>query len=421
MRRSADPKEVRTQAARDLQPLIRLAVTCSIAILLGACDVGPDSDSRHEVEMAVYVPDGTPTVYLTGNIDPLGPWAADALVMTGDGNERRATIRVPDGHVLEYKFTLGSWAREEVGPTNLVKPNYSLPVKSDQSVRHEIVAFKREPADYMTDWQNSGVSGTLVYWQDVSSDFLSETRHVEVWLPPGYDRDRQKRYRVIYMHDGQNLFDPRIANTGIDWGVDEAMMRGAGAGLFDPAIVVGAWSTERRFAEYSPWHNASQYARFLVEELMPRVNAEFRTLTGPQHTSAMGSSMGGLLSFYLVKTHPDVFGACGCVSSHFPLSAEVAASFPGAAARDTDATPYVLRDIAGGATVPDDVRFFFDYGTETLDASYGPTHAALRDWLLAQGKVEGKDFRIQEYPGAAHNEAAWRARLDDQLAWLLHN
>jgi enterochelin esterase-like enzyme len=131
--------------------------------------------------------------------------------------------------------------------------------------------------------------------------------------------------------------------------------------------------------------------------------------------------MGGLLSYYLVKTHPDVFGACGCVSSHFPLSPAVAASFPGSDARDLDATPYILKDIDAGDTVPGNVRFFFDYGTETLDADYGPTHAALRDWLLAQGKVEGTDFRIQQYPGAAHNEAAWRARLDHQLAWLLRN
>ena len=86
---------------------------------------------------------------------------------------------------------------------------------------------------------------------------------------------------------------------------------------------------------------------------------------------------------------------------------------------DADTTPYVLKDIASGDTVPEDVRFFFDYGTETLDAEYGPTHVAVRDWLLAQGRVEGKDFRIQEYDGAAHNEAAWRARLDDQLVWLL--
>ena len=113
------------------------------------------------------------------------------------------------------------------------------------------------------------------------------------------------------MSDGQNLFDPRIANTGVDWGVDEAIMALASAGKIDPPIVVGVWSSSKRLQEYSPWHSAPAYARFLVEELMPRVNAEFRTRTGPKNTVHMGSSMGGLFSFYLVTNHPRVFGDCG--------------------------------------------------------------------------------------------------------------
>ena len=390
-----------------------------ISGLLVSCERPAEAPSSYKIEIVAQVPEGAPTVYLTGNIDELGPWEPDAMAMTGEGRERAASIFVPAGHTLEYKITQGSWAREAVDRFNRVLPNYTLQVSADETIKHEVVAFKQDPSVYMADWQNSGVLGTLVYWQDVASDFLTETRHVEVWLPPGYDDAPQRHYRVIYMHDGQNLFDPRIANTGVDWGVDEAMMRGVDAGLFEAAIVVAAWSSSRRGPEYSPWHDGPQYARFLIEELMPRVNAEFRTATGPENTFVMGSSMGGLLSFYLVKEHSDEFSACGCVSTHFPISDAVAASFMGEDSSDVDTTPYVIMDIASGDTVPQGARFFFDYGTETLDAEYGPTHEAVRDWLLAQGQIEGKDFRIQEYAGAAHNEAAWRARLDDQLAWLL--
>jgi len=407
--------------------ILRFVAVATISVLLCACEeqqesapeTNADLPVTHNVEIVAEVPTNSPTVYLTGNIDELGPWNPDALAMSGDGKERRAVISVPDGHTLEYKITLGSWARETVDRFGRTLPNYALHVTGDETVSHEIVSFKLDPVEYMADWQNSGVLGTLVYWKDVASEFLAETRPVEIWLPPGYDDEPDRQYRVIYMHDGQNLFDPRLANTGVDWGVDEAMMRGAESGLFEPAIVVAAWSSSRRGPEYSPWHDGPQYARFLIEELMPRVNSEFRTLTGPKDTFVMGSSMGGLLSFYLVKNHPEEFSACGCVSSHFPLSDAVAASFMGKDSSDADTTPYILKDIAAGDTVPADVRFFFDYGTETLDAEYGPTHIAVRDWLLAQGRVEGNDFRIQEYAGAAHNEAAWRARLDDQLVWLL--
>ena len=273
-------------------------------------------------------------------------------------------------------------------------------------------ALDREP--YIDDWKHSGVQGTLVYWRDVESQFLDPTRHVEVWLPPGYDDHPGKRYPVVYMHDGENLFDPRIANTGIDWGIDEAMMRGVREGRFEAAIVVGAWSTADRRREYSPWEGASQYARFLIDELMPRVDAEFRTLTGPENTFAMGSSMGGLLSYYLVRNHPDVFGGCGCVSSHFAYSD---ASFSESA--DASATPYIVTDIAAGETMPRGVRLFFDYGTETLDSTYETDHAPVRDWFLEQGLVEGEDFMIRRYEGADHSERAWRARVIEQLDWLL--
>jgi len=269
------------------------------------------------------------------------------------------------------------------------------------------------PEALMADWQNSGVIGKLVYWQDVDSQHLDHRRHVGIWLPRGYDDDPGTRYRVIYMHDGQNLFDPRLSYTGIDWGVDEAMMRGVDAGLFEPAIVVGVWNSPDRSPEYSPWHGAPDYARFLIEELMPRVDAEFRTLTGPDKTSVMGSSMGGLLSYYLVKNHPTAFGACGCVSTHFALSESDFSLFGG------DDVPYIVRDIENGDTVPKGVRFSFDYGTETLDTTYAQDHQPVRKWLLEQGLIEGQDFQMRKYEGAAHSEAAWRARAQDQLEWLL--
>lgn len=273
---------------------------------------------------------------------------------------------------------------------------------------------------YVDDVDDAGTAGALLYWKDVASAYLDETRNVEIWLPPGYEDDPERRYPVIYMSDGENLFDPRIASWGIDWGVDEAIAGGMTAGRIPPTIVVGAWSTARRMREYSPWHDAPAYARFLLDELMPRIDREFRTMTGPENTFALGSSMGGLLAYYLVVTHPDVFGACGCVSTALPLSPRHMAHTTGGDADAAGAVPYIVGDMQGDRTIPAGVRLYFDHGSELLDAEYRPVYEQLRTWFSAQGLVEGRDFRFRNYAGAAHDESAWRARLPDQLRWLLN-
>ncbi len=391
--------------------LLAAAPSASAAQVAAACCT---------VTVQVRVPEGTGTVYLAGDLPDLGPWRADGRALEGTGRERTVRVTAPPGTRFEYKFTLGTWDREALGPAGTVPPNHAVVLTADTVVVHEIADFKKDPREYIADWRGSGVLGRLVYWTDVRSAFLGPSRPVEIWLPPGYDSAATTRYPVLYMHDGQNLFDPRIANTGVDWGVDEAVVRLARRGAIPPVIVVGVWSTAERGPEYSPWHGASAYARFLVQELMPRVNAEFRTLTGPANTAVMGSSMGGLLSYYLVTYHPDRFGACGCVSTHFPFSEMVVADYLRDTARTTppDTVPYIVRDIERGLRVPRGARYWFDYGGQGLDAGYGPTHDAVRAWLLGQGLVEGRDFVIRRYADATHNEASWRARLEDPLTFL---
>src|SRR5262249_9126728 len=176
------------------------------------------------------------------------------------------------------------------------------------------------------------------------SQYLARTRHVEIWLPPDYDAYPDRRFPVIYMHDGQNLFDPRIANTGSDWGVDETMMRLLSSGaIATPAIVVGVWNSDLRRVEYAPNRIldavgpevkardapefrtdllGDQYVRFLVEELKPRVDAAYRTRPDRDNTLIMGSSMGALISFYAMTEAPNVFGGAGCLSMHWPVGVD---------------------------------------------------------------------------------------------------
>jgi enterochelin esterase-like enzyme len=414
------PRAPLSPPTRDTRLLIRpgfvrwvlgsmLFLTWSIAAAAPA--VPKTDEALRTITFKARVPENTGTLYITGDQPELGDWNPRGLAMKGSGQERTAVLHLRAGTHLEYKFTLGSWDREALGANGAVPPNSTLDVTTNQNVEIVITAFRQGIAEYLDDWRGSGVIGRLEYWRDVPSKHLAPTRNVEIWLPPDYDTDATNRYDVLYMHDGQNLFDPRLASTGVDWGVDEAVMRGRAAKALPPIIVVGVWCTDERSREYSPWDLGTNYAAFLIEELMPKVNARFRTRTGPEHTAVMGSSMGGLISFWLCWKYPQTFGLAGCLSTHFPWNGEAR---PSQARKE----PLIEREIRSGATVPHGIRFYFDYGTLTIDSSYEPIQNKVNAWLSAQGLKEGEDFVARKFEGAGHNEAAWRARLDEPLKFL---
>ncbi len=270
----------------------------------------------------------------------------------------------------------------------------------------------------------AGVTGT-VETQERFESRLVDPRRVDVWLPPSYGTDPSRRYPVLYMHDGQNLFDPALSYIGVDWGVDEAITQLAAAGTVREAIVVGIWNTPKRFEEYMPaqalaevaalpdgWPDmawmrrqkvvSDDYLRFIVDELKPWVDARYRTLPDRGNTSIMGSSMGALISLYAIAQYPDVFGGAGCVSIHWPLGDGIVADW-----------------LARHLPPRDGHRIYFDYGTATLDAAYGPYQRRVDDMLTAAGWQPGTDFLSRRFEGAEHSERAWRARLPVPLGFLL--
>lgn len=249
-------------------------------------------------------------------------------------------------------------------------------------------------------------------------------RHIDVWLPPGYDANAAERYPVLYMHDGQNLFDPNLSYGGITWGIDEAMHRLIAAGKTRGAIVVGLWNNGHdRLADYMPrnavtapelplWPNGPRlaaasvksdgYLKFIVEELKPFIDRTYRTQPDRAHTSIMGSSMGGLISAYALAEYPAVFGGAGCVSTHWPIG-------------DGCTVEYFAKALPKAGAH----RVYFDFGTATLDALYEPFQQRMDAALRTLGYTEGRDWLTKKFPGAEHNEKAWAARVDLPLEFLL--
>lgn len=274
------------------------------------------------------------------------------------------------------------------------------------------------------------------------ADFASEhvmPRHVEVWLPEGYAAG-EKRYHVLYMHDGQNLFALADSNFNKVWAADEHVTRLVREGRLQDTIVVGIWSTPARFREYAPagildrlppelqaqapkhagGSNLSDaYLRFLVEELKPFIDRTYRTMPGREHTFIMGSSMGGLISLYAVTRYPDVFGGAGCLSTHWPLVVPGRASVWEETEWRRAIIAAELDFIADSPLDPAAHRIYFDYGTATLDALYEPYQQRVDQGMEAKGFRFGENWVTRRYPDAPHEENAWNARMDDPLLFLL--
>ncbi|MDO9587743.1 MAG: alpha/beta hydrolase-fold protein [Brevundimonas sp.] len=264
-----------------------------------------------------------------------------------------------------------------------------------------------------------------------------QPRDVSVWLPPGYDA-ADARYPVLYMHDGQNLFDAARAGYGKEWGVDEHLARLSANGQIRLPIVVGVHNTPLRLREYVPADMiralpgdiradlltlyggeplSDGYLRFLVEELKPFIDRTYRTRPARDETTIMGSSMGGLISLYALMKHPEVFGSAGCLSTHWPLRIERLDDNRLERWRETIVQTW-SEVIARGLPGPSSHRLYFDRGDETLDQFYAFFQSRIDTVVTAQGWTPDR-FRSLVFPGAEHNEASWNQRLDAPLTFLL--
>lgn len=238
------------------------------------------------------------------------------------------------------------------------------------------------------------------------SRFLEHDRTLIVYLPRGYESS-SRRYPVLYMHDGQNLFDPATAFAGAEWRADDTAEQLIAAGEIEPLIIVGIYNTgEHRIHEYTPVRDpklggglADLYGRMLLEEIKPFIESTYRTLQGPENTGLGGSSLGGLVTLYLGLRDPGVFGKLAVLSPSVWW-----------------ANRWILRFIARVKRKPD-LKIWLDMGTCEGGMSLEDTER-LRDLLEMKGWREGEDLQYSEIVGAVHNEAAWAERVGPLLRFL---
>ena len=259
------------------------------------------------------------------------------------------------------------------------------------------------------------LSGDVRHHKSFHSTILNNDRDLVVYLPPGYDANPKLRYSVLYLHDGQNLFDGATSFIpGKEWQIDETAQRLIAAGKIEPLIIVGVNNTGKdRIDEYTPVQDAKRkiggkadlYGRMLVEELKPFIDANYRTIRDAQHTGLGGSSLGGLVSLYLGLKYPKVFGRLAVVSPSVWFADKHIVSYTNAFA----AKPKV--------------RIWMDMGTKeggnAADAQKAVSDARLlRDTLIKKGWKLDKDLQYLEAEGAEHNESAWAERVERILTFL---
>lgn len=364
-------------------------------LLAGALTAAAAHGVQPTVELVAIpanLPDGA-TVYVTGNNDQLGNWNPSAVPMEkqADGSWRKS-LSYPIGTQLEFKFTLGRWGAEAVNAQGVAPSNYYLNVMTDLRSTYDIAGWKQGP-----ELPAVRITGTLVHYTNMPAAGLA-ARDVLVWLPPSYASEPERRYPVLYMHDGQQVFDPATSTHGVDWGVDETATRLIAEGKMREIIVVAPYCTSNRFQEYGFTKTGPLYQRYIVAELKPFIDRTYRTLPGREHTAVMGASMGGCVSFLLAWNHPDVFFAAGCLSPAFD--------------------PPMLDWVAAYDSAPKGLKIYMDNGGVGLEEELQAGCDGMLKILPGKGFVPGTDLVWFKDPQAEHNEAAWALRVEQPLRMM---
>ncbi len=264
-----------------------------------------------------------------------------------------------------------------------------------------------------------------------------DARNVDIWLPDGYSE--KEKYAVLYMHDGQMLYDAEASWNKTSWEADETAAKLMAENKTRKFIIVGIWNTvNKRHAEYFPQKpyesipapekqiiideikkltnttevfqpKSDNYLKFIVNELKPFIDKTFSVKPDRNNTFIAGSSMGGLISLYAICEYPEVFGGAACISTHWPGTFSV---------ENNPIPDAFFNYMASDLPDPKTHRIYFDYGDQTLDAMYPPLQKKA-DLVMKNKGYASKNWITKSFPGAEHSEKAWKERLHFPMEFLL--
>jgi predicted alpha/beta superfamily hydrolase len=379
------------------------------------------------VEFVVDVPKDTPAdqaVYVSGSAVDLGNWDARGLRLDRkDDGKYHGSASLMSGVEYAYKVTRGTWGTVETDANAQNIQNRTVSVADAGPVQLSVAG-----------WIDGGktVPGRITA-QNVKMEFkfpskiLCNERNLAIYLPPGYDKPKNKdvRYPVVYMQDGQNLFDESTSFAGVEWGVDEAMQKLIDAKQIQPAIIVGIYNAgEFRSGEFTPAAMSASggassqpaeatadargdlYAKFVVEEVKPFIDKSYRTQPDRDHTSIAGASMGGLISLWTAKTHPDAFSKVAVLSPWLRLGDKK------------------LVDVLSDGSWTKNLGLFIQMGDQVGD-NYPGKKDAMQDardfgkYLDSAGLKKDADYKLIEAPGVSHDERGYQKGVEAMLLWLL--
>jgi len=375
----------------------------------------------YNVSIIVRVPKLTPEgskIYISGNHKLLGGWKGGEVELVKLAPYTyQFSANIDSETKLEFKFTRGSFSTVEKDPEGFEMQNRVLMVcpQSYNKITCEISSWAdiKTANDTLEAFSKAGhevlnIIGNYELIKNFKSEYLSHTRSVAVYLPDGYNDSGsgKKRYPVLYMHDGNNLFDPYISHLDCDWGLDETIHKLASSHQINDIIVVAIYNTPDRANEYTPFRSeeyggggGESYSKFIIDELKPYIDDRFRTLKTARDTAIGGASFGGIISLYIGLSHPEVFSSMIAISPSLWWA-------DGELARWAAARKINLKK----------TKIWVDMGL--IEGDEALRHSRNFAEEMRKAFPDFANFRYEEFPNAPHNAVAWGKRFHLPLSFI---